>query len=211
MTRDEAVVLIQQVLGFRTDLTTAIIINMKLAQTSLESAPVKPWFLLSEYSTISTVIGEARIGLPSDFLEEHEEGALLYRPDDTTLDDVVLIKESLDDLLDEFASSDVGEPEKYALEGGYFRLGPTPDDEYVLKMIYYKQDTVLDSNVENNWLKYAPLLLIGAAGMTLAPGVRDPVAQAEFSRMKSEGSLLLHSQNEARQHANRSYQVGGDT
>ena len=99
MTRDEAVTIIQQQLGFRTDLTAVIITKMKLAQEHLELSPTLPWFLLSEKSFAFTVINSEKVPIPLDFLQEYEESALVYKPDDATKEEIILGKRDLDTLL----------------------------------------------------------------------------------------------------------------
>ena len=215
MTRDEAIALIQQQLGFRTDLESTIILNLKAAQLLLEKEPTKPWFLLSEDSYVRTTAAEQRLQLPSDFLQEAEEAVLRYVPDEDddadvdTSNEVELVKEDYDVLRVNYKSNVEGPPEAYALVGEYFRLFPTPDDDYLIRMIYYKQDTVLDTNVENAWLKHAPYVLMGKAGWQIASALRDSFAQTTFSKWEAQGRVILFSQNEARAHVNRSYQVGG--
>lgn len=211
MTRGEAVAMVQQTIGFRTDLAATIVTNIKLAQITLEKGPIMPWFLLSESSTRRTDPAERRVRIPTDFLREYEEGALTYVPDDATIPEVPLVKESLEDLLDEYSSISSGEPKKFSLDGYYFNIFPTPDDDYLLKMRYYKKAVVLDSDVENEWLAEIPLLLIGMAGLLLAPGLRDTTATATFKDWSNQGMLVLNGYEEARTHSNRTYQMGGDT
>jgi hypothetical protein len=215
MTRGEAITLIQQQLGFRSDLTDAIVQNMQLAQTTLEGSPTKPWFLLSEESQTTTSADSHRVQIPSDFLCEAESGALIYRPSDATEDEVILGKRDYDWLLKEYPSvydSDaVRTPKYYALRGDYFMIFPKPDAEYTLRMVYYKQDDVLDTDVENEWLKHVPLLLCGMAGLLLAPGLRDREATKTFNNWQAVGQSILYTRNEDREHANRDdYQMGGE-
>lgn len=211
MTRDEAVALIQEQLGFRTTLSSNIITHLQLAQTTLEAGPTKPWFLISEDSFADTTAEEQRIAIPTTFLQEVEEAVLRYVPDDAELisDEIDLIKDDYDVLRKNYADSESGEPEAYCLLDGYFRLFPVPDDVYRLRMIYYKQDTVLSTNVENNWLKYVPLLLIGKAGRQIATALRDITAATVFQNWENEGRIILLSQTIAREMANRNMQMGG--
>lgn len=210
MTRDEAVAMIQQQLGFRTTLSTEIVAYMKLAQHQLEQLPTKPWFLRSEYAHIYTEPNEARLPVPNDFLQEVEEDALWYIEDPTDDEEAPtpLYKDDMDQLAVRLAGT--GVPEAYALDGLYFRLYPTPDDEYYIRMIYYKKGAELSTNIENVWLKYAPKLLMGATGLDIAAATRDMGAVKIFESWRAEGAAALASQNEARQHAGRSYQIGGD-
>lgn len=209
MTRDEAVAIIQQQLGFRTTLSSEIVTYLKLAQIDLEKLPTKPWFLRSEYAHIYTEPDEPRIPLPNDFLEEVEEDALWLVEDETDLTDglTALYKDDIQQLQEKLPSA--GTPEAYALDGAYFRLFPVPDDEYYIRMVYYKRAEELNSNVENTWLKYAPKLLMGTAGMMIASALRDMAAQKTFQEWKITDGLSLANQNEAREHAARSYQIGG--
>lgn len=214
MTRDEAVALIQEQLGFHSDLSTNIITNLKFAQQTLEKGPTKPWFLISEDSYIRTTAEEPRLPIPSDFLQETDEAVLRYVPDDITDGEVDLKKDFYDVLRKNYMDVDTGTvesgpPEAYALIGIYFRLFPTPDDDYLIRQIYYKSDTVLSSNVENAWLKHLPMLLIGKAGKQLASALRDSVAASTFGQWENEGRLLLLSQTIDREMANRDMQIGG--
>ena len=214
MTRDEAVALIQEGLGFRTTLSSNIITHLQLAQETLEKAPTKPWFLISEDSYIDTTAAEQRLVIPTDFLEEPDQAVLRYIPDTLTDGEVDLVKDDYDVLRKNYFDSstgtiETGEPEAYALQGAYFRIFPTPDDAYTLRMIYYAKADILDTNIENVWLEHIPLLLIGKAGKQIAASLRDKDALAIFAGYENEGRVLLHSQNIARDMANRDMQVGG--
>ena len=215
MTRDEAVALIQQQMAFRTTLATEIVTNLQAAQVLLEQEPVKPWFLIAEDSYIRTEADEERVPVPDDFLEEVDEAVLRYVPDDLTEEaEVDLVKDEYDVLRKNYADSDTGTistgpPEAYCLLGNYFRIFPTPDDDYLIRMIYYKQDDLLTSNIENGGLKYAPFLLLGRAGQMIETPVRDPTAHAEFVRWEAQGRAVLTNKAVAREMAGRSMQVGG--
>ena len=210
MDRDAARARIQQTLAFRTDKTAEIVNALQDAQVVLERGAVLPWFLQSEVSSISTVVGEERISIPSDFLREWEEDPLSYFVAGTGGDVdawTELAKEDLAFLRSAYPGS--GAPIAYALDVKYFRIFPTPDAIYTLKMIYYKADAVLSSNVENQWLTYLPYLMIGEAGRLFAPALRDKDATAQFSRWAAEGRALMLIENEARIHSSRRYIMGG--
>lgn len=219
MTRDEAVVEIQNILGFTTILQEPIQRELRHAQDRLENGPIRPWFLKEDRTYTFTIPGEPRVRLPVgaiEFLEEDEDSALWYAPT-SGAPDVEIYKEDLDFLTknqrlwsgtsdDEVVEQ--GIPRFYALSGFYFRLFPTPDAAYRIRMVYFKKDAPLTSNVENKWLKYAPWFVIGEAGSVLAVSARDKVAQAEFARLRQTGAVTLNTQTEARQHANRNYVMG---
>jgi hypothetical protein len=103
----------------------------------------------------------------------------------------------------------VGPPEAYALLGNYFRIFPTPDALYTLKTIYYAKDTTLDTNVENKWLKYAPMLILGRAGKFIAGPLRDTAAMQIFGEWEQIGQTSLIRRDTDRDLANRSLQMGG--
>lgn len=210
MTRDEGISLIHQTLGFRSDQTANIVTNMLLAQINLELSPNPPWFLLSEDLTTNLTVDDRRVAVPDGFMKEYEKGALFYIPTDTTLDEVQLVKDDFDTLFKEYGSTAEGEPEKYSLDGDYFNVFPKPDDVYEVRMKCYLKDDTLSSNIENAWLREVPLLLLGEAGLLLAPGLRDAEATATFRDWRSKGMLLLQNRTEAREHENRLYQMGGD-
>lgn len=221
MTRNEAVQEIQDGLGYTSLHFDRIVRQLKNAQERLENGPVRPWFLLNERAYTNTVINERRIALPTDFLEEAEEGALWYVPNPTTAPfvETELIKDDLDFLtknsVTNVGSSDnedweaeTGEPKFYALSGNYLYIFPTPDAVYRLRMVYFHSDTILDSNVENDWLKYAPWLLIGEAGVVMAANSRDKDALAKFQNYRSQGIITLDVENQSRMHTNRNYVMG---
>lgn len=214
MTRDEGVALIQDQLAFKTTLADAIVRQMQLAQTTLEKQH-KPWFLISEDSFVNTTASEQRVEVPEDFLAETEEAVLRYVPTDPEEEEVELTKDDYDTLRSNFKDEDTGlfeegPPEAYCLMGKYFRIFPTPDDTYQLRMVYFKKDDTLDTNIENQWLKEVPLLLLGMAGLLIAKGpIRDQVAASVFSDWIAEGKATLMRQDEERQHTNRKYQMGG--
>lgn len=220
MTRDDAVVEIQNLLGFTTILQEPIQRELFHAQNRLENGPIRPWFLKEDRTYTFTIPGESRVLLPVDaleFLDEDEDSALWYAPDSGTQDREI-VKDDLDFLVKNQANfagvdedSDVipqGIPQFYALSGNYFRLFPTPDLAYKIRMVYFKKDTPLNSNIENKWMKYAPWLVIGEAGSVLSVSARDKVAQAEFTRLRTTGAITLNTQTEARLHANRNYVMG---
>jgi hypothetical protein len=207
----EALDTIGLVMARRTDLDDLAKAQMALAQEHFQKGPTFPWFLLSEIAATSTTVGGWRIPFPNDFLEEYEDGALWLA--ESGEDMVGLEKHDLDTLLAEYGSTSEGAPECYSLDGKYFRVFPAvPDEEYPLKMLYYKADTdfrSLGDTDTNLWLTHSPYTLIGRAGDMLATGLRDSVASAKFQKMEAEARVLLVNENEARKHINRKYQIGG--
>ena len=210
MLRDTAVARIQQKLGFKTTQADEIITAIQDAQIKLELRDELPWFLRTEIASASTVVDEERLAVPTDFIREVEESALfIFDATATDPEDewVALEKGESDTLRVDFPGT--GTPQAYSLDGPYFRLFKTPDAVYTMKMVYYKQDTILTSNIENDWLKYIPFLLIGKAGMDFAQDLRDANALAFFTEMFIENDDLFSRHNIARRVANREYLIGG--
>lgn len=211
MTRNEAVALVKQVLGFMANRDSTIISNMQFQQTQLELSPTKPWFLLSEIEDLTTVDGQTYVSTPLDFLDEYDEGGMWYYDSTAAAgyEWVEMKKDDYDVLKRNYRGAEAGPPEAYALVGSEFQLFPTPDDAYTLKYLYYKKDETLESNIENQWLKFVPGLLIGKAGAMLAASLRDMEAIKIFDKMTQEAMLLLENQNEARKYRNFEMQIGG--
>lgn len=213
MNRAAAVASIQRLLGMRSDLEAEIILALQDAQVDLEAEPELPWFLVSEVSSITTTAAESRVPLPTDFIREaeEEEGGGLFLFDSTADEDaqwVQLEKVNLKELRIAYQSSD-GEPEAYALDDQYFRLGPIPDDTYTLKMVFYQKDDLLDTNIENKWLAKAPELILGIAGRKMAEAIRDAGALQTFANMEARGRKRLEDFAVARQEEGRTRQMGG--
>lgn len=210
MIRDDAVKRVQRPLGFRSDKATEIVDALQDAQVELESSAELPWFLRTEVSSISTVSAEERIEVPDDFLREWEDDALWYfNAGASEAADIwtELVKDELTFLRNNLPGS--GVPQAYALDGNNFRIFPTPDAVYVLKLIYYQRDTLLTSNVENLWLKHIPFLLIGKAGIQLSVGFRDKGALAQFAKWEKDGLDSLMRMTTARDNENLSLLIGG--
>lgn len=210
MLRNDAVELIKQGLGFRTGtaIDANIIRTMKHVQWKLEHGALLPWFLVSEILTISTVIGEPRVLVPNGFLREIDEGAL-WRFEATAAGTwTELIKKNFDFL--QRKQQGTGAPAFYSLLGRYFRLFPAPAAVYPLKVVCYLQDTLLDTNIQNKWLEHAEDLMIANTGMMLSGDLVNRVAMARFQGEAAAAAARYVVENEAREHANRQYVVGGE-
>jgi len=218
MLRSDAISEIQLGLGFSTAHETQIITALKRAQENLELRPFLPWFLKSEVTTASTTAAENRLILPPGFIREFEGDALYwYVPEGeatdeegTTIDYPAwkALKKGIDeDFHTNYPGN--GKPQGYSLDASYFRLYPTPDAVYQMKIVYYKKATVLDTDVENGWLKYAPDLLIGEAGQRIAAGLRDAKAKQYFLELSAKGHAQMEQGGEAREHENQTYVMGG--
>jgi len=211
MLRDAAVALIQEQLGFRSDLELNIITHLQLAQLQLEKAPTKPWFLFSADVTLTTVADTESVAIPTDFISESDMCVLRYVPADSDgiEDEVDLRKDIYAVLRKTFREVESGPPQAYAVVGEFFRFFPLPDDAYSVHLIHYKKDALLTTNIENQWLEHAPKLLMGVAGKELAAALRDSAAMATFQRWENEDRLLTFSETISKEMAGFDMQVGG--
>ena len=198
-------------LGNRTDLDDRIAAEIRLAQVELEQGPDLPWFLVSEVAYATTSAGEERLGLPSDFLREYEEGCLWLYDADQSIPWIQLGKESLEDLraaTEQELIDPSGAPTHYAVSGGYFRLFPTPDDTYTIKMVYYKKATTLTADADtNDWLTNAPEVLISEAGLKMAAHIKDASAMQAFQMTYDRAWNRLQLANAERKHVNADYRM----
>lgn len=208
MTRDEGVALIQEQLAFKTTLASSIVTYMQLAQTTLEKSPTKPWFLESAPTPLVSVAETELITLPTGFICEMEDQDLLFTDEDYI--DEALIKEDYNKLKRYYKGSEPGVPEYYALLHESIALFPTPDIVYNFSWRFYKADTALTTNVENNWLKEVPLLLLGSTGIMIAGGpIRDKVAMDIFNGWINTSLAVVAKHNAERAVAGQLLQIGG--
>lgn len=213
MTRDEMVAEIQVYLGFRTDQATVIAAQIQAQQRALETTVKwvkRPWFLQSDRSSTvvtATVDGfDERILLPDDWMADIEEDGLWIT--DSEGKEHLLIKNEENVLRSTFINDNPTLPSHYCRSGDYYRLFPTPDAAYTIKMRYYQKDAVLSTNTsENRWSRYAPNILIGRAGMFLA-GTANNARQEMLSAMYREAKEAIESQAVYDDADNRQYAMG---
>lgn len=185
------------------DLDAKIVLEMDLVQTDLlEKADFKPWFLLSENTTKYTEVGERRLPVPSNFLGEWEDGTL-WRYDDSNSDDswYDLSKEDYDYLFERYPGS--GAPKYYALDGDYFFLFEQPDAEYLMRIKYYKTQTLpsaLADSAENGWLSNASEWFMNEVGYRMATfHVPMPAIAAVFEKEAARAKTILYHKHIARE------------
>jgi len=208
MTRDEVVALIALRLGNRTDQDTNIVNELKYVQTKMEEMSELPWFMLSAWESIPTIASQDYVDLPSDFLLEWEQGTLqLLDPDSGEY--IPLTKDEYQFLHNKYRDEDAAQPKAYALVGATYALFPTPDIVYTMRHRFFEADTVLSTNVENDWLKYAPDVFLNRAGMTMAQNLRDKDALSAFTAEYGDALKRMWDKDEARKSAGIEYVMGG--
>lgn len=208
MLRDAAISIITSRLGERSDLTTLAIAEMQLIQTSLEQAPVLPWFLMKLQSGAYCTAGEEKVPVPSDFLRETEDGESCLWVQEEGGSPIPLVKNDYANVKARYP--DAGMPKQYALVADYFRFGPVPDAAYKLTMLYFAADAVLSTNIENLWLKNAPELMIALTGKKLAMYIQDPGLAGVFEQDAQASYVRLHTMDVARKEAGRFRAMGED-
>lgn len=207
MLKSKVVELLKMRLGNRTDTDIDLRIDAELdaAQYELERFGVfTPWFLLNTPVSISTVAGVATVNVPTDMLQEYDEGALYY-------DGLPLVKHDEDYLAERFHNASPGQPLAYALVNDTFTLYPVPDAVYTLTLRYYQTDTVpsaVASNAENKWLKHAADWLLAKTGMALARFIKDAEALARFTEDEDKASKRVYLQHIDRAERNSSRKKG---
>ena len=213
MLRNAAISLLLARLGNRdpVEWESTALSEMQLAQANLEGdATLRPWFLVTESAQSTLTVGDSRVELPSDFLDEVEDSALeVY--EETSAKWSPLKKGDWDTLVAKYRDHDPAIPKRYAALGEYFRVQPVPDLAYATRMIYFARDTVPSTDIENKWLKWASDLLIAEAGVSMALyHVKDPDLVAGFQAQILAARNRLKIATEARMHSNQVYEMGED-
>jgi hypothetical protein len=211
MLRDAAVDLLMRRLGKRTyaPLKDVIISEMSFAQEEiLEQSETLPWFLITEQATVSTVIGEERVVLPDDFLQEWDDGALYII--DTSGGRVELVRDDWDTIKHTYNTLAQDKPRFYDLVGENYLVRPIPNAVYALEMRYYAKGVSLAgvygdvNNVENLWLKWAGALLIAHTGFLVASEyLQSDKLAAKFIAQIQGADARLMAMNTAMEETNK--------
>ena len=179
-------------------------------QTVLEKGPVLPDFLITRKATVALSAADNRFTLPSDFLRELDEDETLWIVDDNS-EHQPMVKCDDDDVEARFTSDDTGSlPLEYKIEGLYGYTYPIPTVARTLKLSYYGTGaTIADDAVETVWLKHAPDLILGGAGLIVnSIYVKDPEATLIFAGLEAKGMKRLLDEQTARAEAGRTRRMG---
>lgn len=210
MDRDNAVIRVQQALSFKTTLSAQIVLALQDSQIELEQDAFLPWFLQTDIVDLATINGTETVTLPPGFLREVEDDALYYFDGTANVDERFTVLGKSDTEFLRGLHPGEGKPKMYALEPTFFRIFPTPDAIYVLKLMYYKAALPLTSNIENKWLLYAHELMIGEAIMKIAQPINDASAEKKGEQMSARGRARLITGTEARTQENNRPVMGGE-
>lgn len=205
MYRDTAVSLIMQRLGKRTGLETDIIAELQQAQSDLELGEFLPWFLAKALS-LTTIASVRAVALPSDFLRETSHKWWITVSSTAKQ----MYKGEYDDLYSrELFDSSYLESNYYAIVGSNLYQFPVEDSACAISGFYFGADTILSTNVTNQWLTYAPGLLIALAGMRMSKTLRDSDAYGMFKEDRAEAYNKLIAADVARSQAALNAVMGG--
>jgi hypothetical protein len=139
----------------RSDLTAVIPDFIRFAETRL-SRELRTRKMLKS-ATSSMTAGDARVALPTDFLEVRD----LYTQGNPRMPVTYMSPSAF---TRDARADESGLPVFYTVLSAEFQFAPMPDTAYVLEILYYAQPTVLStSNTSNVFLaNYPDALLYGA-------------------------------------------------
>lgn len=196
MLRDSAVDLLMNRLGQRTGdtLKNQIITEMVFVQENiLEGNATQFWFTLKDSSGLVTVADTETVALPSDFMQEWEEGALYIT--DTNADKTEVKKADWDTIAIHENLLGTGLPEFYSLDITNISFRKVPDAVYTLSIKYHGSQADLSgvygdaANVENAWLKYASDWVIAETGIIIAEQYLQSTKMA--GRFQAQAQIAL--------------------
>jgi hypothetical protein len=201
MLRSEAITIIKRGLGFRQTQDAAIVAALKQAQRDLEAGKTLPeWLMTTTPASITVTPGNAFIVLPVGFLRLHDDhemyylnsgGAQVFLPRRNYSEAYEAQIGSLHDPDSVVTPSTGVYPQVVVyLSNTRAQLFPTPTATTLtsVKLDHYAAAAVLDSEMENAWLKYAANYLVGMAGLQVAGDLRDRGAADKFSMMMKMGA-----------------------
>lgn len=217
MLRDAAVAQVKQGLGFKKNLDGEIVLAFQQLQADLETSSELPFFLRKKYDPgFVTVPSQRFLAVPTDFIREWDDDPLsiIYTDGNETFTQE-LYKDSPAFLKlrwpqETLPLTDTSVPKGYARINDTFYFYPLPSAAYGFDGSYYAKAAVLDTNIENVWLKELPYILIARAGLQLAQGLRDQAALASFGAMNDIFTAKLHLMTTADDQAGAKPVIGGE-
>lgn len=217
MTRDEAVARVKQGLGFKTNLDAEIVTAFQQLQVDLENSSELPFFLRKQYTAFNTVALDPTLPVPTDFIREWDDDPLsiIFTDGVNTSYTQELIKDSPAFLKlrwpqESLPLSDLSVPKGYARINDTFYFYPLPSQIFTFDGSYYAKDLLLDTNIENKWLKELPYILIARAGLQLAQGLRDADGLTTFGTMNDIFTAKLYLMTTADDAAGAKPVIGGE-
>lgn len=192
MVRDEAIVRIQDGLGFAHRQGEKLILRLQEAQRELEMGKTLPQFLLQQDQVLDVPYGELAATLPTGFLRIDDSYTPFFIAPGATSRTFVTIKRSITEIVQAYnTTTGFSPPTIMAIRKSTVQFATYADAHYQIFWNYYKAAQVLVSNFENEWLANAPEWLIGEAGYRMAMDVRDKDAMANFDVMRKLGRAAV--------------------
>lgn len=222
MQRSAAMAIIKTRLGNLqgTDIDPAIIANMQLVQsTVLERAPELPWFLAvdsnKEGTNLATVADQEYVDLPAKFLRINANIRYpVLRVDSDQESGYAEIKQlDYSTAIGRYSSanaSNAGKPVVYDLIGEQMFFRYIPNQIYTIRLFYYQMDDVLDMDIENLWLKYAPDWLIAETCRQTAEDLQLQALIDKFTIDATKAYNRVYAETVARSEAGAMHVVGDD-
>src|SRR5438552_14728992 len=155
MLRDVAVGRVKQLLGFRKNLDDEIVQAFMEVQEQLEQEAELPFFLRKSYNNLATVEDVREVNLPTDFIREEDSDQMFVTDSGGTKQPVV--KDERGFLRIRYPGK--GLPKGYSTEVDVFHFYPIPDKVYSLNGTYFAKASLLDTNIQNRWLKFLPEII----------------------------------------------------
>lgn len=201
MDASQAIALIKQGLGFRTDLDAQIVQALNDAQDEFEGAATLPWFLVTSVA-IPLAVGASSAPIPAGFIREVEDEPMAFADSGRRV-----AKYPFDDLLASSVSS-----LSYALRADELAFRPAPQSQPInLVLHYYKSQpdiTAGTTAAANAWLANVPKLLVGRSGAMLAADLEDEAGQKRFEATYGRWKGWLMARIVERESANMPYALG---
>ena len=145
----------------RNDLTAVIPDFIRFAETRL-ARDLRTRLMLKS-ATAPMVAGDARVALPTDFLEIRD----LFTQGNPRMPVTYLSPSAF---TRDARADESGKPVFYTILASEFQFAPIPDSAYVLEILYYAKPTVLsDSNSSNVFLANYPDALLYASLLEAEP------------------------------------------
>jgi hypothetical protein len=190
MLRSEAISIIKRGLGFRQTQDAAIVAALKQAQRDAEQGQTLPSWLVAFDVPIVVPAHATTAALPPDFLRFHEEYPPYWINSDGAK--VFFPRRNAIEAGDAYGRSDADYVQVFILRNKTtIELVPPPKTDTTYYLTYYHAAAVLDSEQENEWLKYAPNYLVGMAGVHVAGDLRDQAAAGKFNTMAKIGQRAM--------------------
>ncbi len=167
-----------------------------------------PWFLYKE--AVSAAFVTETMPLPSDFIEEYDEGhgtALSWSDGISGFSPI--LKDSLDVIKSRYSESGSASPVKYAIAGTNLYLRPYGATGN-LHISYYAKEPVLSTNIENAWLTNGLDVMRAELGAACGELVSNQAFRTEMQRQSKVARDRMYAAHVSREEAARQRQRGDD-